>query len=132
MPERCLEKTDVYFSVADGQVTVLAEEEGFTKALVHAALVDSRLVVPDVFFFNSPGLYQHTCLRSDKSLLETAMEAGLVIPALRTPASSFAEISTHLAEQRIVGLASEASAWGTGSPAGRSLQKFKQPLGRVA
>lgn len=95
---------DVYFSAADGRVTTLAREEGFARALIHAALVDSRLIIPDIFFFNSPGLRDHVLSDTGLSVLEVAVEQGLVVPALRTEADSFEDIARHMTTNRIVGL----------------------------
>lgn len=98
---------DVYFSAADGRVTTDAGETGFARALVHSALIDSRIVVPDIFFFNSPGLQQHVANAEDISLLEAAIQAGLVVPSLRAPAKTFTEIAAYLKRARIVGLLGE-------------------------
>ena len=95
---------DVYFSAADGRVTTLAREEGFARALIHAALIDSRLIIPDIFFFNSPGLKDHVLSDTGLSVLEVAVEQGLVVPALRAEADTFEDIARQMATNRIVGL----------------------------
>jgi hypothetical protein len=97
---------DVYFSAADGRITTSALKEGFSKALIHASLVDSRLVIPDIFFFNSPGLRDHVLNADGISLLEVAIEQGLIVPALRNRATSFLDIASQMESDRIVGLIS--------------------------
>jgi hypothetical protein len=97
--------TDYYlFTAADQPASVLSGRNEFETRLVHGLLLEPGLVLPDTYFFSSAGLLKHVFKKpGEVSLFELALEKGLVVPALRQPASSFTEVITYLREQQLQG-----------------------------
>lgn len=79
--------------------------------LIHSLLFEREVIVPDVYFSNSMFIHQHIKDRPNShSLLEVAIQNGVVRPALREDASSFEGILGYLRRENVFGLLTPTTA----------------------
>lgn len=96
--------TGVYFSSSDGGIEHSITQAEFNRSLVYNLLFEpTGLVVPDTSFFNCRFLIDHVECTS-RSLLESALSGGLVIPAFRTEAMSFRQSLHQIDRQAVLGI----------------------------
>jgi hypothetical protein len=95
----------LYFSSSDGGIEHSITQVEFDRSLVYNLLFEpTGLVVPDVFFFNCPFLIDHI-ESTGRSLFESALSRGLVIPAFRAvETTSFRESLEELGIQAVLGI----------------------------
>ncbi|MEU0797888.1 hypothetical protein ABZ342_48145 [Amycolatopsis sp. NPDC005961] len=81
--------------------------------LLYSILMEPQVVIPDIFFFNSPVISAHIGrAHHEYSLLEEAIRQEIVIPAIREKADSFVEVEAYLRRDGIYGmLAPEESGY---------------------
>jgi len=91
-----------YLTAADPELLALEPALDFESALAKNVLFQFQLLIPDRFFFNSTGVQDHMC-RSAPTLLEGALENGLVVAAFRHPDTDFLACHSFLREDGIVG-----------------------------
>jgi len=79
------EDSGIYFSSADGGIEQILTDESFEDSLVFNLLFESRLVMPDIFFFNNKFLIRHLEGGGDDALFLMALAKGDIVPAFRYP-----------------------------------------------
>lgn len=78
----------------------------FEEMLYHSLLLEPGIVIPDIFFFNSPGISAHVLGDSPgpQTFLELGLKEGYVIPALRQDVTNFRDVLKYLRKQDIRGM----------------------------
>ncbi len=116
--------TGLYFSSSDGGIEHSINQVEFDRSLVYNLLFEpTGLVIPDIFFFNCRFLIDHV-ESTGRSLFESALRRGLVIPAFRSyDTTSFQESLREIGSQAVLGI--EESQYST------TPERFARRLDRV-
>lgn len=92
-------------SIADRRGARKLRPENFERVLINAILFEPQILVPDVYFFNSPAILEHIKKhREGPSLLELALQQSIVLPAIRESANNFRQVAEYLHQANIYGL----------------------------
>ena len=95
----------LYFSSSDGGIEHSITQGEFDRSLVYNLLFEpTGLVITDIFFFNCRFLINHI-EGAGRSLFESALGRGLVIPAFRAADTmSFRESLREIGSQAVLGI----------------------------
>ena len=95
----------VYFASADGGIEHSINQKQFDQSLVYNLLFEpAGLVVPDIFFYNCRFLINHI-EHTGRSLFESALSNGLVIPAFRSAETeTFRGALKEIGTQAVLGI----------------------------
>jgi len=100
---------EIYFGSPDGQMLPFLNEREFRRGLVLSVLFQGDLVIPDVFFFDSPYL-RRFILHERRSPFSTWVKSGMIVPAFRDSGDkSFMQCFERITASNIVGVPEEAA-----------------------